>query len=170
MNTVLSKRKLTYFVEQGVVTGWDDPRMPTVRGVLRRGLTVEGLKEFILAQGSSKSVVIMEWDKLWAFNKRLIEASSKRFYAVEADGMVEVVVEGLGKSELEVAWHPKDPDMGTKKLSVDRVLLVDKVDAEQMKAGDTVTFMSIGNVKITEALKNGQVNAYRVTQKLMRKS
>lgn len=159
MNTVLSKRKLTFFVDQGVVTGWDDPRMPTVRGILRRGLTVEGLKEFILAQGSSKSVVIMEWDKLWAFNKKRIEASSKRFYAVEADGMVEVHIDGLDKSDIEIAWHPKDPDMGTKKLVVDRVLLVDKADAEQMKAEDTVTFMSIGNVKITEALRNGQVCA-----------
>ncbi|XP_022711393.1 bifunctional glutamate/proline--tRNA ligase-like [Varroa jacobsoni] len=159
MNTVLSKRKLTFFVDQGVVTGWDDPRMPTVRGILRRGLTVEGLKEFILAQGSSKSVVIMEWDKLWAFNKKRIEASSKRFYAVEADGMVEVHIDGLDKSDIEIAWHPKDPDMGTKKLVVDRVLLVDKADAEQMKAEDTVTFMSIGNVKITEALRNGQIKA-----------
>jgi len=70
-NTVLSKRKLTWFVEQGIVDGWDDPRFPTVRGVLRRGMTVEGLKQFIIAQGSSRSVVVMEWDKIWAFNKKV---------------------------------------------------------------------------------------------------
>lgn len=49
----------------------DDPRFPTVRGVLRRGMTVEGLKQFIIAQGSSRSVVFMEWDKIWAFNKKV---------------------------------------------------------------------------------------------------
>ena len=46
--TVLSKRKLTWFVQQGVVEGWTDPRMPTVQGMLRRGLQLEALKEFIL--------------------------------------------------------------------------------------------------------------------------
>lgn len=49
----------------------DDPRFPTVRGILRRGMTVEGLKQFIVAQGSSRSVVMMSWDKIWAFNRQV---------------------------------------------------------------------------------------------------
>lgn len=51
----------------------EDPRFPTVRGVLRRGMTVQGLKQFIIAQGSSRSVVQMEWDKIWAFNKKVFK-------------------------------------------------------------------------------------------------
>lgn len=77
-HTVLSKRKLTWFVNEGLVDGWDDPRFPTVRGILRRGMTVEGLKQFIIAQGSSKSVVFMEWDKIWAFNKKVIDPIAVR--------------------------------------------------------------------------------------------
>lgn len=78
-NTVLSKRKLTWFVEEGLVDGWDDPRFPTVRGILRRGMTVDGLKQFIIAQGSSRSVVFMEWDKIWAFNKKVIDPIAIRY-------------------------------------------------------------------------------------------
>jgi bifunctional glutamyl/prolyl-tRNA synthetase len=72
INTVLSKRKLTWFVQNGHVDGWDDPRFPTVRGVLRHGMTVEGLKQFIIAQGSSRSVVQMEWDKIWSLKRRVL--------------------------------------------------------------------------------------------------
>lgn len=49
----------------------DDPRFPTVRGVLRRGMTVEGLREFIILQGSSRATVQMEWDKIWSINKKV---------------------------------------------------------------------------------------------------
>lgn len=77
-HTVLSKRKLTWFVNEGLVDGWDDPRFPTVRGILRRGMTVEGLKQFIIQQGSSKSVVFMEWDKIWSINKKIIDPIAVR--------------------------------------------------------------------------------------------
>ena len=65
----------------------DDPRFPTVRGVLRRGMTVEGLKQFIIAQGSSRSVVLMEWDKIWSFNKKVYN-NAFCLYSVHIQGKV----------------------------------------------------------------------------------
>lgn len=114
-NTVLSKRKLAWFVEEGIVDGWDDPRMPTVSGILRRGMTAEGLRQFILAQGSSRSSALMEWDKIWSFNKKIIEPIAPRTTALLLDssymghngtppGLVRVHVHGqTGYTEKKVS-------------------------------------------------------------------
>ncbi|GFW45776.1 hypothetical protein TNCV_4494971 [Trichonephila clavipes] len=162
-NTVLSKRKLTWFVNEGIVDSWEDPRMPTVRGVLRRGMTVEGLKQFIVAQGSSRSVVVMEWDKIWAFNKKVIDPMAPRYNAVEHDNAVPVIVEGAMQQALEVAKHPKNPELGMKKILVGPRLLVDEFDAKAMKVGENVTFINWGNLLITEVSKkvNGDIECVK---------
>ncbi len=76
--SLLSKRKLTWFVEQGLVDGWSDPRFPTMQGMLRRGLCVANLRKFMISQGASKRVVDMEWDKFWSDNTRMLDPSAGR--------------------------------------------------------------------------------------------
>ncbi|XP_060525043.1 bifunctional glutamate/proline--tRNA ligase [Cylas formicarius] len=153
-NTVLSKRKLTWFVQEGLVDGWDDPRMPTVRGVLRRGMTVAGLKEFIIAQGSSKSVVFMEWDKIWAFNKKVIDPIAPRFTAVEYTDPVPVLVKNVGEECLIVPKHPKNIDVGQKEVWIGPRLLIDRADAELLKEGENATFINWGNLMIKKVNRN----------------
>lgn len=152
-NTVLSKRKLTWFVENGHVDGWDDPRMPTVRGVLRRGMTVEGLKQFITAQGSSRSVVVMEWDKIWAINKKVIDPIAPRYTAVDAFNKVPIIIEGVSEQEVKAMKHPKNPDVGEKTVWLSPKVWIDEADAILIKEGENVTLINWGNVTIKSILK-----------------
>lgn len=165
-NTVLSKRKLTWFVEEGLVDGWDDPRFPTVRGILRRGMTVQGLKEFIIAQGSSKSVVFMEWDKIWAFNKKVIDPIVPRYTAVDKKNVV-VNVAGAVKEKSEVPAHPKNADVGMKTVWFGPRILIDYVDAEALKDGETATFINWGNLLINKVnRKDGKIVSIDASLKL----
>ncbi|XP_066583726.1 bifunctional glutamate/proline--tRNA ligase isoform X2 [Prorops nasuta] len=153
-NTVLSKRKLTWFVDEGLVDGWDDPRFPTVRGILRRGMTVEGLKQFIIAQGSSRSVVFMEWDKIWAFNKKVIDPIAVRYTALNSDELVPVEVMDAKEECLIAQKHPKDVTIGTKKVYTNHTVFIEKADAGLLIEGQNTTFINWGNLLIMKIDKN----------------
>ncbi|XP_059171364.1 bifunctional glutamate/proline--tRNA ligase-like [Physella acuta] len=178
-NTVMSKRKLTWFVNEGLVEGWDDPRFPTVRGVRRRGMTVEGLKQFIITQGSSRSVNMMEWDKIWAYNKKVIDPVVPRYTALLKENVVPVIAQGAKLESKEVAKHPKNAEVGNKIVWYGPKILIDGADAEVITEGEIVTFINWGNLIMKKINKdsNGKVTSieaqldlnntdYKKTQKI----
>ncbi|TRY64194.1 hypothetical protein TCAL_10813 [Tigriopus californicus] len=152
---VMSKRKLTWFVENGYVDGWEDPRFPTVRGVLRRGLTIEALKQFIVAQGSSRSVVFMEWDKIWAMNKKVIDPVAPRYTTVDKTYNVTVHLAGVKECATQADLHPKDPSIGQKTIWQSSQILIDGTDADALVEGTNATFINWGNMTIKKIVRNG---------------
>uniref|UniRef100_A0A914LCB3 glutamate--tRNA ligase n=1 Tax=Meloidogyne incognita TaxID=6306 RepID=A0A914LCB3_MELIC len=154
-NTVMSKRKLTWLVDEHLVDGWDDPRMPTVRGVMRRGLTVEGLKQFILAQGGSRSVVTMEWDKIWAFNKKVIDSTAHRYTGLDMAEIVPVkIVQQINTEIRQIPLLPKEPEGSKKDVWFGKELFIEQIDANSMKPGDSVTFVNWGNMRIVNVIRD----------------
>lgn len=113
-------------------------------------MSVEGLKQFIIAQGSSKSVVFMEWDKIWAFNKKVIDPIAPRYTALEKENNVVVNVAGAKLEPLSVALHPKNAEVGSKTVWVGPKVLIDYADAECLKEGDNATFINWGNLLVTK--------------------
>ncbi|KAF9265646.1 glutamate-tRNA ligase [Marasmius fiardii PR-910] len=148
--TLLSKRKLHEFVNNRQVRGWDDPRFPTVRGIRRRGLTVEALRQFMLLQGPSQAIVSLEWDSIWALNKKVIDPVAPRHWAILEDKKVRVTVKG-GPTSPEVKTlpkHKKNPDVGEKKTVYTSTIIIDQEDAVSFDDQEEVTLMDWGNAFI----------------------
>mmetsp|Transcript_12721 Transcript_12721/g.23847 ORF Transcript_12721/g.23847 Transcript_12721/m.23847 type:complete len:731 (+) Transcript_12721:34-2226(+) len=154
MYTELSKRKLTWFVENGHVTGWDDARFPTIRGVLRRGVDLKSLRMFILSQGASRRIVNMEWNKFWAENKKEIDLKAKRFMAIDKNSNVKLTVtngpDAKEFSYLSADYLPKDPSFGKRLVRIAKHVLLEKVDAEGIVEGEDIVLMRWGVVKVTK--------------------
>jgi glutamyl-tRNA synthetase len=152
VSTILSKRSLKWFVEEGIADGWYDPRFPTVQGIMRRGLTVEALKQFMLEQGPSKNTNLMEWDKLWALNKDIIDPTTPRYTAIVKSTACKLFIEN-GPATPEArsqTLHPKNESIGSKAVIYGRELWVEKDDAVAIEVGEKVTLMKWGNVTITK--------------------
>lgn len=153
--TVLSKRKLTWFVDNGHVTGWDDARFPTIRGVVRRGINITALRNFMYSQGSSKRIVLMDWTVFWSENKKEIDKAAKRFMAVnkKGDNATLHITNAPLESDMtfvETICHPKDSTFGSRSLRIANKVLLETVDVEGLTVGENIVLMRWGVVKITK--------------------
>ncbi|KAF9877177.1 glutamyl-tRNA synthetase [Colletotrichum karsti] len=154
IRTFLSKRKLAKIVNQGTVWGWDDPRMPTIRGVRRRGMTIPALREFIIKQGPSRNVVNMDWNSFWNINKKIIDPIAPRHTAILEKDAVKVKCTGAEAPAAprteDKPKHPKNPDVGTKKVVFSSELILDQADAKSFKKDEEITLMGWGNAFVRE--------------------
>ena len=161
--TVLSKRFLRSLVESGKVDGWDDPRMPTLRGLRRRGFTGESIVDFITKVGVSKADSLVDIRFLDAcIRDELNEIAPRRVAVLNP---IKVVVDNYpeGKEEFfELPNHPQKPEMGTRKLKFTREIYIDAEDFAEvpppkffrMKPDGEVRLMGGYIVKCTGVEKN----------------
>jgi len=127
--TLLSKRKLLQLVQEGHVNGWDDPRMPTISGIRRRGYTPESLRNFCAAIGASKTNGIIELGMLEHFVREDLNRRAPRVMAVLRP--LKVIIDNYpeGKVEhLEVVNNPEDPSAGTRDVIFSRELYIEQDD------------------------------------------
>ncbi|KAK4622576.1 putative glutamate--tRNA ligase, cytoplasmic [Fulvia fulva] len=156
IKTFLSKRKLNKVVNEGKVWGWDDPRMPTVRGIRRRGMTIPALQEFIVKQGPSKNINLMDWTNFWATNKKYIDNTAKRYTAVTTKDKVTCTVAGAPEAPRtdEKPVHAKNAELGSKKVVFSKTIILDQEDARSFEEGEEITLMNWGNA-IVRKKKHG---------------
>lgn len=127
--TVLSKRKLIRLVEEGHVRGWDDPRMPTIAGMRRRGYPPSALQLFCERTGISKEDKNIDIAVLEDCARETLDADASRAMAVLEPLKVVVTNWPEGKVELlEAPAHPKRPELGVRQLTMSRTLFIERED------------------------------------------
>jgi glutaminyl-tRNA synthetase len=127
--TVLSKRKLLGLVEEGLVNGWDDPRMPTISGIRRRGYTPESIRNFCDRIGVAKRDSVVDMALLEHCVREDLNKRTPRVMGVLRP--LRVVIDNYPEDqveELEAINSPEDPGMGTRKVPFSRVLYVERDD------------------------------------------
>jgi len=127
--TVLSKRVLTKLVSEGHVKGWDDPRMPTLAGLRRRGVPAAALREFVRRIGVARANSVVDLGIFEHPIREMLNKSAERRMAVLRP--LKVVIENYphnGSEEIEGINHPDDPAAGTRKITFGRELYVERDD------------------------------------------
>ncbi|WP_457677006.1 glutamine--tRNA ligase/YqeY domain fusion protein [Thiolapillus sp.] len=153
--TVMSKRKLTQLVDEGHVEGWDDPRMPTIAGLRRRGYTPAAIRDFCNRIGVTKSDGTVEMGVLEAAIREDLDRTAPRRMAVLDPLKVVITNYPEGQEErLSGPNHPKDESMGSRELVFSREIWIDRAD-----------FREEANKKYKRLITGGEVrlrNAYTI--------
>jgi len=131
--TITSKRKLLQLVNQGLVAGWDDPRMPTIHGMRRRGYTPAGIREFARRIGISKSENVVDMSVLEGCIREDLESSAPRVMAVVRP--LKVVLSNFVAGETgsrSAGFHPQHPEFGEREVPIARELWIEADDFSEV--------------------------------------
>jgi glutaminyl-tRNA synthetase len=163
--TVLSKRFLLRLVNEGRVRGWDDPRMPTISGLRRRGFPAEGIRNLATVVGVSKADSVVEIEMLEHEARDVLNRIAPRRFAVL--NPLKVVIENYPEGrveELEAVNNPEDPSAGTRKVRFSRELFIERDDFMEeppakffrLAPGREVRLRYAYFVTCTEVVKGGE--------------
>ena len=173
-HTVMSKRYLRKLVETGLVDGWDDPRMPTLCGLRRRGYTPASIFDFVARAGVAKAYSIVDYELLEHCIREELNDSAERRIAIL--NPIKVVITNYPEDKVEyfeVSNNPNHPELGMRKLPFTRELYIDRDDFAEvpppkffrMKPDGEVRLMGAYIVKCNEIVKdeNGEIVEIRCT-------
>ena len=146
--TPVGKRLLRPLVEEKLVSGWDDPRMPTIDGLKRRGVVPGAIRRFTLQVGYTKTEHEYDWSILLSINRKLLDPLSKRIFFVPDP--VEIHVEGAPRKTVTIPFHP-EVQLGQREIATSGRFFVPRSDLLSMKRGTTFRLMELYNVELTSA-------------------
>ncbi|MEM4194995.1 MAG: glutamate--tRNA ligase [Candidatus Anstonellales archaeon] len=149
-NAPISKRLLTPLVLEGKVSGWDDPRLPTLMGLKRRGIVPEAIRNFVLRFGIGKTESEPGWEILLAENRKLLDPVAKRFFFVKEPILLEV--ENSRPQTVLLKDHP-DSEKRTRVFNVAKEFYIQHDDAKHLEIGEKIRLKDLFNIEIVEKSK-----------------
>jgi glutamyl-tRNA synthetase len=144
----VSKRKIKPLIDKGMVSGFDDIRLPTLRGLKKRGVLPEAIRQFVISQGISKVESSVTFGILEAFNRKIIDPIAKRYFFVK--NPVKLIVEGAQVGVKKIRLHPTDEKLGSRTIKTGSNFYVPKEDMEKINIGDIFRLKDLYNIKIKE--------------------
>lgn len=143
----ISKRIIKPLIEEGKVSWYDDPRLPTLEALRRRGIKPEAIRKFIMSLGLTKANTLAPFDALESFNRKFIDASSIRLFMTSH--AKKLTLRNLSLTAVEIPNHPV-VDMGKRKIQIDSEFFISGDDADSIKEGMQIRLLGLGNVMITK--------------------
>lgn len=147
--TKIHTRDMREWVEQGKVSSWDDPALPTVRALLRRGFQPAALERFAITTGITKTDIRVGWENLEGINRKLIDSLANRYMAVIDPVRITIKKAPVTRFALE-DLHPDFPARGKKKMPVDLNRVHISRDDWKRLHGKVIRLKGLGNVKLAE--------------------
>jgi glutamyl-tRNA synthetase len=154
----VSKRLISPLVESGKVSGYDDVRLPTLRGLRRRGIVPEALKQFVFQQGISKVESTVPFSLVESENRKVIDPVAKRFFFVP--NPVKLLVDDAPSKKVSVPFHPRNTELGSRDIQTDKTFFIAGSDVNQLKTGDVFRLKDLFNVSVTSLEKDQVVGSY----------
>ncbi|MDE1798643.1 MAG: glutamate--tRNA ligase, partial [Candidatus Micrarchaeota archaeon] len=149
----VSKRLILPMIEAGQVSGYDDPRLPTLAGLKRRGVKAEAIRAFVLQFGLSKVESEPGWDKLLSLNQKLIDPISPRRFFCAAPAKLEI--EGGAPKVVVLKNHPQNAGMGSREILASTPVYVPGKDAAALLEGEVFRLKDWCNVKLAGRREEG---------------
>ncbi|MEM2419874.1 MAG: glutamate--tRNA ligase [Candidatus Bathyarchaeia archaeon] len=149
----LSKSKIVQGVKEGLYTSWDDPRLATFAALRKRGITPAAIKRLIIDVGPKTSDVVLSWENLYAYNRKILDPEVNRYFFVQ--NPIQLAVHGLVKAfTAKIRLHPEHPERGFREYAIkaseqgSALFWISRNDLKGLAAGKVVRLMELFNVRI----------------------
>lgn len=148
----VSKRKIKPLLDQGLISSWEDPRLPTLGALRQRGYTPAAIRKFVLSLGITLAETKPPFEVLESMNRKIIDPISPRLFFVSSP--VELVVKGGKRGKVELRNHPNE-DLGKRQVDITDKFFVASPDTNDLQVGHVLRLMELFNIRIVEIMQEG---------------